>query len=50
MWYNEVTFEEKNSENKPKKRILKKFKEKVDNNIFEWYINHRYRKRGKKIY
>ena len=30
--------------------LLKKFKEKVDNNNFECYIIHRYRERGKKIY
>ena len=33
-----------------KKRNFKNFKEKVDNNNFECYIIHRYRKRGKKIY
>ena len=50
MWYNEITFEEKAVKNKTKKEIFKNFKEKVDNNIFECYIIHRYRKRGKKIY
>ena len=50
MWYNEITFEGKSSENQAKKENLKIFKEKVDNNNFECYIIHRYRKRGKKIY
>ncbi len=50
MWYNEITFEEKAVKKYYKKRNFKNFKEKVDIMKTEWYIIHRYRKKGKKIY
>ena len=49
MCYNQITFKEKRPKKSHKKEIFKNFKEKVDNNNFEWYIIHRYRKKGTEI-